>query len=914
MKIPKVSVIIPIYNAEQYLERCLNAVIKQTLKEIEIILIDDGSSDHSYQICRKFKKQDNRIRLYQQENRGAGASRNLGLKYANGEYLSFLDADDFFEPDMLEKMYLEAKRTKADIVVCDFWEYNEETHDDTWVSWSVRRNLLPSVNPFASTNCQDVIFQIFSSSLWNKLFRRELIKLSNICFPTSYRQQDNYFVYAALALGKRIFFLDQKLLHYCPKKSGLNNKANKYWKCTFDVYFQLQSFLVKQGIFHKLSKSLVNRFLNEYVGYVYGRTAEPIKTFSASYFLNPTAPFYYQYYENWSEKFKNFLHNLKRKRNFSSTLYKLYQKDREKIIPIIYNATESADAPIFTAISIQSIIENCKSSSFFDIYIICDNKLGQETQYRLESLSNEKLRVTCIAANASFRKNEYSFLENILCGYSHFFYFKPNTIFKKDIFNCLVTFDKTNLKEDLLLYSLDESRTDLTESVLLEKDVEFLDLWWEYAKKSPFYEQILFQKKDREIFKHSSSPIHSPTESVNSHSSQENFYKEYSDWLLDLKCNTSLFVPFTKKPFKRKKTDVKIFAHYLPQFHAIPENDKNYGKGFTEWRNVASAIPLFVGHYQPKIPYDLGFYTLDNIEVIQRQVEIAKAYGIYGFCFYWYWFSGKKLLEKPLYQFLKSDIDFHFHLCWCNESWSKLWDNGDEKTIIMKQELKKDDADKFFMDILPFLQDHRYEKIDNKPILIIYRPFYFGEEKMASFINRLNELAIQDGFNGFYFLGATNTNNDHSKLPDMGFSAGVEWPPVFGDERLDYSPFLMKPQKIIEKCSVGVVNFHKFIMERRYLYPTTYPLFKCVFPSWDNSPRKVFQRKGFIFLLSDEDYAKWLRDALNYTKEHHSSQEQYMYVFSWNEWAEGAALEPTTRFGYKYLDILKNVLENCEKG
>ena len=224
---------------------------------------------------------------------------------------------------------------------------------------------------------------------------------------------------------------------------------------------------------------------------------------------------------------------------------------------------------------------------------------------------------------------------------------------------------------------------------------------------------------------------------------------EYGKWLKDVKTNKSFFVPFTKAPHKRKADDVKIFAYYLTQFHSIPENDEVHGKGFTEWNNVASTVPAFTGHYQPKIPYDTGFYNLLMPEVLRRQTEIAKAYGIYGFCFYYYWFNGKKVLEKPLEEFLRSDIDFHFHFFWANETWSSRWQGGN-KDIILEQVYDKEKFEQFFYDILPYLKDKRYEKIDNKPILMIYYPEDMGKELFVEFSDTLNKLARKNGFNGMY--------------------------------------------------------------------------------------------------------------------------------------------------------------------
>ena len=162
---------------------------------------------------------------------------------------------------------------------------------------------------------------------------------------------------------------------------------------------------------------------------------------------------------------------------------------------------------------------------------------------------------------------------------------------------------------------------------------------------------------------------------------EESDLKQYSEWRFDLDTNKNYFIKEASDTVEKSSKAPKIFAYYLPQFHAIPENDENYGKGFTEWTNVAAASPQFFGHYQPKIPYDLGFYNLTNIDSINRQVELAKKYGIDGFCFYYYWFSGKKVLDEPLDLFLASDLKFSFHLMWANENWSKRWDGRVRKIL-----------------------------------------------------------------------------------------------------------------------------------------------------------------------------------------------------------------------------------------
>lgn len=381
------------------------------------------------------------------------------------------------------------------------------------------------------------------------------------------------------------------------------------------------------------------------------------------------------------------------------------------------------------------------------------------------------------------------------------------------------------------------------------------------------------------------------------------FMKEYSDWVYDVQTNKSFFVPITDTPFRRKQDTPKIFAYYLTQFHPIQENDDAHGKGFTEWTNVAGAVPQFVGHCQPNIPYDIGFYNLLDINVMKRQVELAKMYGIYGFCFYYYWFSGRKVLEKPLYNFLHSDIDFHFHFCWANENWSKLWD-GVNKEVILEQKLISSDAKEFYKDILPFIKDHRYEKIDNKPLLCVYHPEVFDKKILLNFMNDLNKFAYQDGFDGFYFMA--NNVGGFNVPSEWGFDGIIEFPPhgVFDKGAA------VKKTRLCDKTNFVIKDLTDFVINQEFIYETQNLTFKACFPSWDNTPRKAYSN-GVSFSLSDTQFEKWLSDIILWTRQHNAPDKQYIYINAWNEWGEGAMLEPTKRFGYKSLSIIKSVLERC---
>lgn len=378
-------------------------------------------------------------------------------------------------------------------------------------------------------------------------------------------------------------------------------------------------------------------------------------------------------------------------------------------------------------------------------------------------------------------------------------------------------------------------------------------------------------------------------------------HRKMSEWMYDMQTNKSHFVPITDKPFMRAKDTPKIFAYYLTQFHAIPENDAAHGKGFTEWTNVASAMPQFVGHVQPNIPYDMGFYNLTDINVIRRQSELAKMYGIYGWCFYYYWFSGRKVLEKPLYNFLKSDIDMHFHFCWANENWSRLWDGGD-KEVILEQKLQDDDSERFYQDILPFIKDERYEKIGNRPLLSIYKPTLFDKDKLAKFMGDLDKFAQQDGFDGFYFM--THNVGGFDTPHEYGFNGIIEFPP----HTLWNRGSGVRVKRFCDKSNFFVHDLTSFIENKEYIYDAPYEVFKGCFPHWDNCPRKTFSN-GAVFLMPDDGFEKWLRGIIEWTREHNADDKQYIYINAWNEWGEGAMLEPTTRFGYKNLDTVKKVLE-----
>jgi lipopolysaccharide biosynthesis protein len=345
-----------------------------------------------------------------------------------------------------------------------------------------------------------------------------------------------------------------------------------------------------------------------------------------------------------------------------------------------------------------------------------------------------------------------------------------------------------------------------------------------------------------------------------------------------------------------------LISFYLPQFHAIPENDAWWGKGFTEWTNVRRAIPLFPGHYQPKIPGDLGYYDLRNVSVIKKQIELAKLYGINGFCFYLYWFGGKRLLELPVKQFLNdTDICFPFCVCWANENWSKRWDGLDNEILIAQQHSPKDDLE-FIEYISKYLKDPRYIRIKNKPLVIVYRPSLLPSAKRSA--ERWRNWCFKNGVGDIFLAYTQSFEREDPSV--YGFDAAIEFPP-----NNSTPPVITGRIKNVSSSFSGTFYNWRIFVERSNNYKNPgYPLFLSVCPSWDNTARRM--ENSSIFLGSTPDqYREWLENAAVETRRRFKdSTERLIFINAWNEWAEGAYLEPDNKFGYAYLQATRDALEN----
>jgi glycosyltransferase involved in cell wall biosynthesis len=343
------------------------------------------------------------------------------------------------------------------------------------------------------------------------------------------------------------------------------------------------------------------------------------------------------------------------------------------------------------------------------------------------------------------------------------------------------------------------------------------------------------------------------------------------------------------------KPRAKILATYLTQFHAFPDNDKWWGTGFTEWTNIARGIPRFKDHYQPRIPRDLGFYSLDQIEVMRRQSALAKAAGVHGFIFYYYWFNGKRLLEKPLEQFLRTrDLDMPFCLMWANENWTRRWD-GMEGEVLISQDYLVDDEEALLKDYVRHFRDPRYIRLEGRPLLMIYRPRLIPDT--ADTIARWR-LMFAERFGEHPIIVMTQSFDDYDPRPH-GMDGAIEFPPHKVTKEI---PNVGQDLQWLDDTFSGhVYRFEDVVKFSLDEAVPEFPLIKTAVPSWDNDARR--QGTGLVVHGSTPaKYEAWLSTLVARAGRNPFFGEPIVAINAWNEWCEGTYLEPDLHFGSAYLN------------
>ena len=346
-------------------------------------------------------------------------------------------------------------------------------------------------------------------------------------------------------------------------------------------------------------------------------------------------------------------------------------------------------------------------------------------------------------------------------------------------------------------------------------------------------------------------------------------------------------------------TALRTVAFYLPQYHRIPENDAWWGEGFTEWTNVRRARPLFPGHAQPRVPGALGYYDLDDPRVAERQAALAREHGVSAFCYYFYWFNGRRLLERPLEAMLaRGAPDFPFCVCWANENWSRRWDGGDQG-LLMEQRYGPDDSRRLFEAFLRLFADRRYLRVDGRPLLIVYKPQLIPDVVATTRMWRDQARAAdeRDPFLVYCEIGSRTTPEA------LGFDAAVEFPPH------QFQTYWMNATvRGLAPGFNGLVTSYRALIaqsiERDVADATR---LRCVAPGWDNTARLGLRSTVFAG-SSPELFGYWAEAMARDTRARRRGDEQLLFVNAWNEWAEGAYLEPDARTGTQYLEALRDAV------
>lgn len=355
----------------------------------------------------------------------------------------------------------------------------------------------------------------------------------------------------------------------------------------------------------------------------------------------------------------------------------------------------------------------------------------------------------------------------------------------------------------------------------------------------------------------------------------------------------------------------RVLALYLPQFHPILENDQWWGKGFTEWTNVGKAKRYFQGHYQPRVPSDLGYYDLRVAETRQAQADMARKYGVEGFVYWHYWFGhGKRLIERPFNEVVASgEPDFPFALAWANESWKGLAHGLKNRNILIEQLYPGvEDYTAHFYEVLPALKDKRYITVDGKPFFMIYKPF--ADPQVKVFIETWQKLAIENGLKGIHFVGHSNDPRIEEK--EILSLPGIE---AVNPVRLTDYNFKMRSnlRKAVEKIIRQITGrpqvypysrVSKYFLKPEDAAENAYP---TIIPGWDHSPRSG--NEGLVFhKTTPELFAKHVREAVKLV-ENKEDEHKIIVIKSWNEWAEGNYMEPDLRWGDQFLQALYNEIK-----
>jgi ADP-heptose:LPS heptosyltransferase len=353
-----------------------------------------------------------------------------------------------------------------------------------------------------------------------------------------------------------------------------------------------------------------------------------------------------------------------------------------------------------------------------------------------------------------------------------------------------------------------------------------------------------------------------------------------------------------------REVEPRLIAFYLPQYHPIPLNDRAWGKGFTEWRNVGKSKSYFEGQYQPRLPGDLGYYDLRVPEVMDQQAELARAYGLHGFCYYYYWFNGMRLLHLPIDNMLRRrKPDFPFCFCWANENWTRRWDGMDKEILAGQNHTPEDDL-AFLRFIMPALEDPRYIRVNGKPLLLVYRTELFPDPRATA--ERWREESIKAGIGDLFLVRCEGF--DPWTTPDsIGFDAAYEVPTFILPDELRVAD--LAPLRVAPEFKGRIYDYGKIVDYYCNRPDTPYRRYRGPMLAWDNTPRHNERAVVFHGVAADA-YERWIRDSIAHARRRFAGEERLLFVNAWNEWAEGSYLEPDLKYGRQFLEATQRAVRS----
>ena len=861
----RVSVILLSYNHAKFIREAIDSTLGQTFADFELIVVDDCSSDNSWELISQYS--DQRIKSYRNErNIGGVAGVNRAIsELASGELIAIHHSDDVWEPDKLEKQvaFLDA-RPEMGAVFSDAIAIGEDgallADGDHFYS-----------SIFSQPNRTRHEWLRFFFGRGNALCHPSVLirkRVFDDCglYINGLAQSADFNMWIRVCMRYEIHVLQEKLVRF----RVLDNEANasgsrrdsrmrgvyELYK-NFDLYLQIRN---RDDLF-KVFPSMVelDRGDDTDIEFVVAMAAFEEVTFCTKQLFGIDILFKIISDPVRAKKVEG-LYGFGLKEFLALTgKYDLFSREE---VSDLWKRVQALDAQIT---SLNEIMTERDQHSNVD-----------------QTLAESNTRIVHLTQAVTERDNEIASLNQAVAGsrreLAQVLASKSWLVTKPLRFARRVGISKPGVAARRVLSDVGRA---LWRGLPLsyERKRAFKGLLFKTApwafRWSKAYQAWEAFSAPVDYAPLATSQVRQPTET----------WDEY--------------VPLIKASPPAQKP-AKLICFYLPQFHAIPENDEWWGEGFTEWTNVQPAQPQFEGHYQPHVPGELGYYNLLDPAVQRRQVELAKLYGIGGFCFYFYWFGGKRLLEAPIENYLDDkDLDLPFCLCWANENWSRRWDGLDSEILMAQQHSVEDDL-AFIRHVAQYMRDPRYIRINGKPLLLVYRPSLLPSAKETA--SRWRDWCRANGLGEIYL--AYTQSFEAVDPAKYGFDAAIEFPPN------NSAPPNITDSVVPMGDNFGstVYDWRVFVERSEHYKQQPYTLFRSVCPSWDNTARR--KNRGTVFLNSTPTlYQRWLKNAIRDTLAHHSNRdERLIFVNAWNEWAEGAHLEPDGRYGYAFLESTRMAL------